>query len=157
MPAQQTSKADLYRERYFYYFLVVAAAMTFAFGVYVAQRSVVLSQYGVVAQGEIVAIERRVNNSTSSSSQDSFHPVIEFADSQNNLQRFESDVSIEPDEVFPGEKVEVLYHREDPDNAVVNSWQGLWLWPILCLIISAALVLTAMISICGVNRKLSSL
>lgn len=58
-------------------------------------------------------------------------PTIKFKDRNGKEFTFESNVSSDPPAYQIGEKVELLYPEDRPEDAFINSWIEKWLTPVL--------------------------
>ena len=64
-----------------------------------------------------------------------YSPVVEFTDHAGQLQKFQSSVSSYPQRYFVGDKVQVLYAKDNPNSAVIDNWWYHNLTPLILLVI----------------------
>ena len=73
-----------------------------------------------------------------------YSPRFEFQTPDGNTWTVLSNVGSNPAAFSVGDKVEVLYHPDNPAHARIRSFSQLWLWPwILCVGGAAALIIGA--------------
>lgn len=101
------------------------------------------------ATGRVVAYKEACSTSTDSSGFEEevvfHHPVVEFENSAGVLLRAGTSTGNTPPAFPIGQTVTVLYSRDDPGTAEIDSFKQLWLPP-LVLLGSGALMLA--IAIC---------
>ena len=68
----------------------------------------------LVAQGTVVSLDR-------ASLQEAFHPVVAYCDAQGVEHRFRSAVGSYPASHKVGDKVEVFYNPQSPDEAIIDA------------------------------------
>jgi len=69
-----------------------------------------------------------------------YYPVIEFVDSEGTSRRIKSQFGIYWRLYERGETLEVLFNPRNPDTTKINSFQDVWLTPIVLLIIGLPLL-----------------
>jgi len=74
---------------------------------------------------------------------DTYAPVVEFTDhfGQRREHRAKTGTSVQRASV--GDKVEILYERNDPDSTKINHWFDLYFGPGICLFIGIDFVIFA--------------
>lgn len=83
-------------------------------------------------QGTIVdMVLSRGSSSSSTNASYTYAPVFEFRAISGQMIRVQESVSSNPPQFQVGETVEVLYDPEDPQNARINKWSNLYLFPTL--------------------------
>ncbi len=88
------------------------------------------------ARGSVVAVEWR-NDHTSVSGkrprrdQPMAYPVVEFTSADGAHRTFRGSVGANPPSYEAGERVEVLYHADSPEDARLNGFASLWLLPLI--------------------------
>jgi hypothetical protein len=74
-----------------------------------------------------------------------YSPVIEFADHLGQRQEYRSKQSTRPSLYTVGDKVQILYDRDQPDSASINHWLYLYLGPLLFLSIGVIEIITVIV------------
>ncbi|MGW1892470.1 DUF3592 domain-containing protein [Streptomyces sp. NPDC002004] len=88
------------------------------------------------ARGTVVALEwrndhngvsrkKRVNDGPVA------YPVVEFTSSDGTSRTFRSSTGSNPPAYEEGERVEVLYQADSPEDARINGFASLWLLPLI--------------------------
>ncbi|MDH6489118.1 DUF3592 domain-containing protein [Streptomyces sp. SAI-127] len=89
------------------------------------------------ARGTVVALEWRNDSVGTSSrkvrSQDkpAAYPVVEFTPTDGTPRTFRSSTGANPPSYEEGDRVEVLYRADSPDDAEINGFASLWLLPLV--------------------------
>ncbi|MDG4862986.1 DUF3592 domain-containing protein [Streptomyces sp. T-3] len=88
------------------------------------------------AQGRVVALEWRNDDSGTSRKQHgndepAAYPVVEFTSADGIPRTFKSSFGSNPPSYEEGEQVEVLYDADSPEDAQINGFASLWLLPLL--------------------------
>lgn len=84
-------------------------------------------QNGARAEGTVVSLERR-NNPDSGTT---YHPVVEFGDSNGERHRFTSSFGSNPASFERGERVEVVYDPWKPEKAIIDSFATRFVFPLI--------------------------
>jgi len=63
-----------------------------------------------------------------------FSPIVEFTDHQGQQRKYYSTTGSNPSPYSVGDKVEILYDRDRPDSAGINSWFDLYFGPLFLTI-----------------------
>ncbi|MGX1475661.1 UNVERIFIED_CONTAM: hypothetical protein RKD50_004469 [Streptomyces canus] len=89
------------------------------------------------ARGTVVALEWR-NDSVGTSSRrvrsndkPAAYPVVEFTSTDGAPRTFRSTTGSNPPSYEEGDRVEVLYRADSPDDAEINGFASLWLLPLV--------------------------
>jgi hypothetical protein len=89
------------------------------------------------ARGTVVALEWR-NDSVGTSSRrvrsndkPAAYPVVEFTPTDGAPRTFRSTTGSNPPSYEEGDRVEVLYRADSPDDAEINGFASLWLLPLV--------------------------
>jgi hypothetical protein len=89
------------------------------------------------ARGTVVALEWR-NDSVGTSSRrvrsndkPAAYPVVEFTPTDGAPRTFRSSTGSNPPSYEEGDRVEVLYRADSPDDAEINGFASLWLLPLV--------------------------
>jgi len=64
-----------------------------------------------------------------------FSPVVEFTDHQGQQRKYYSNTSSNPSSYSVGDKVEILYDRDRPDSAGINSWFDLYIGTLVLVVL----------------------
>ncbi|MCX4734334.1 DUF3592 domain-containing protein [Streptomyces sp. NBC_01363] len=88
------------------------------------------------APGTVVALERRNDHNGASrkkreSDRPVAYPVVEFTSADGTPRTFRSSTGSNPPSYEQGERVEVLYRSDSPEDARINGFASLWLLPLL--------------------------
>ncbi|WP_051095249.1 DUF3592 domain-containing protein [Streptomyces sp. LaPpAH-108] len=88
------------------------------------------------AQGTVVALEWRDGHSSGvsrhrRSSGPSAYPVVAFTTKDGERRTFRSDAGSNPPAYEEGERVEILYRADSPEDARINGFLSLWLLPLI--------------------------
>ncbi|MDX2098999.1 MAG: DUF3592 domain-containing protein [Leptolyngbyaceae cyanobacterium bins.59] len=75
---------------------------------------------------DMVVVDTGVNNSSRSRSSIAYRPTIHFIDHTGEKVEFTSSVGTNPPSYSKGQKVEILYHPDEPENAQINDFGSLW-------------------------------
>ncbi|SCK60230.1 Protein of unknown function (DUF3592) [Streptomyces sp. SceaMP-e96] len=59
------------------------------------------------------------------------YPVVEFTSADGKPRRFQSSTGSNPPSYEKGERVEVLYRADSPEDARINGFASLWLLPLI--------------------------
>jgi hypothetical protein len=118
--------------------------------VYVGKSSWELKQQGASATGSVVSL-REVPETDNSGV--TYAPVINY-DVNGRTYTYESSNSSDPPAYDVGEKVQLLYRPNDPEDVRVNSWFDLWFLPAM---LGGGGVVVAIVSIVmmvgGIRRR----
>ncbi|MEU0842192.1 DUF3592 domain-containing protein [Streptomyces sp. NPDC005962] len=118
-------------------FVVIAFGAVFlAIGLFLAGESVLFQADAERARGTVVALEWR--NETSGASykkkgndKPMAYPVVEFASAGGTPRTFRSSTGANPPSYEEGERVEVLYRADSPQDARIDGFASLWLMPLV--------------------------
>ncbi|MEY9988749.1 hypothetical protein ABIE67_000781 [Streptomyces sp. V4I8] len=88
------------------------------------------------APGTVVALEWRNDDSGASrkatqNDKPAAYPVVEFTSADGTPRTFRSSTGSNPPSYEKGERVEVLYRADSPENARINGFASLWLLPLI--------------------------
>ncbi|MGH4031831.1 DUF3592 domain-containing protein [Actinomycetota bacterium Odt1-20B] len=88
------------------------------------------------AQGTVVALDWSAGHSSSSrksrgSDEPTAYPVVKFESADGRLRTFRSSTGSNPPSYERGDRVEVLYRADSPDDARINGFASLWLLPLI--------------------------
>jgi hypothetical protein len=104
--------------------LCIVLALT---GYYYGRTSWDLSRDGVSVTGTVVLLKESADTENSGVT---YTPVITYAvDGQSHT--FTSNVSSDPPTYNVGDPVNIIYERDNPSRARVDSWKELWLLPVI--------------------------
>jgi len=60
-----------------------------------------------------------------------YFPVFEFRDAYGQRHEIDSHSGSYPPEYEVGDKISVLYQTDKPDNATIDSFWNIWIWPVV--------------------------
>ncbi len=83
----------------------------------------------VSAQGTVIDLKLRSSTDSKGRSSSVYYPVVKFTPSNGEPTTFESNSGSKPPAFKKGQQVEVLYHPQEPNSAMINSWLELWFLP----------------------------
>lgn len=88
------------------------------------------------ARGTVVTLEWRNDHSGVSrkkrvNDEPAAYPVVEFTSADGTPRRFRDSTGSNPPSYEVGERVEVLYRADSPDDARINGFSSLWLLPLI--------------------------
>lgn len=78
------------------------------------------------ATGTVIDLSSR----TDSDGTVTYHPVVRFTTAKGRTVQFVSDSGSSPATKSEGDRVEVLYDPDDPQDAKLSGFFDLWLWPL---------------------------
>jgi LPXTG-motif cell wall-anchored protein len=93
------------------------------------------------ASGSVVEVEAR----TDSDGDTLFYPVFEFTTAEGEEIQFRSNSGSNPPSRDKGEKVEILYDPNQPQNARENSFSGLWMFSTILLVFGGIFALAGVL------------
>lgn len=106
--------------------ILVMGMVFFGVGYYIGYGVWYLETYGVSAKGEVVAME----SSRDSDGNITYSPVVEYETADGRDIRFKSNYSSNPPSYSRGDKVDVLYAEDDPEeNVIIDAGFWNWLFP----------------------------
>ncbi|MGQ9613468.1 MAG: DUF3592 domain-containing protein [Chloroflexus sp.] len=106
----------------------------------------------VATQRTVVEIKPRLVN-TNSGQRTFFYPIVEFRTATGETIQFESEAGDNPSAYQINDRVEVMYNPEQPQTALINSWE-LWLPSTLFLGTGGLLLIVSGIAILGALKVL---
>ncbi|MDV9171659.1 DUF3592 domain-containing protein [Streptomyces sp. W16] len=86
------------------------------------------------APGTVVSLDWRAGHSTGTSRTNSgpmAYPVVEFTPAHGTPRTFRGSTGSNPPSYGTGDRVEVLYHANSPEDARINGFASLWLLPLI--------------------------
>ena len=111
-------------------FTVIGLA-TVLLGIYLGKNRAAFLEVSRKGQGEVVSL-----NSKRSDDGYVYYPVVRYSPPGSDRSlTFEHDVGSSPPSYRVGEKVEVLYHPDDPANAIIDAGIMNWFGPGLALLL----------------------
>ncbi|MET9762311.1 DUF3592 domain-containing protein [Streptomyces sp. NPDC006372] len=122
--------------RWIVFGLIAFGALFVVVGLILAGVSVSYLTGAERAQGRVVALEWRTDHTSSSrkrrvNDEPVAHPVIEFTSKDGAPRKFEDSAGTNPPSYEVGERVEVLYRADTPEDARLNGFASLWLLPLI--------------------------
>lgn len=89
----------------------------------------------IAATGSVVRLEERFNADTQSVE---YAPVFGFTAKDGRNYTISSQIATSPPEFVVGDKVRILYSRNNPQEARIASFWQFWFLPVVLALISAA-------------------
>jgi len=80
----------------------------------------------IKTEGTVVELVR-----SQSSDSTTYRPVVQFNSQNDQAVEFVSSTGSNPPSYSKGDKIEVLYHSKDPQNAKINDFFSLWGGPVI--------------------------
>ncbi|MFE2989612.1 DUF3592 domain-containing protein [Streptomyces sp. NPDC059262] len=116
--------------------LIAFGTLFFAIGAIVGGVSISFVTDAERAKGTVVALEWSGGSVSSSrksrqSSGPTAHPVVEFTPAGGSPTTFRSSMGSNPPAYDEGERVDVLYRADDPQDAKIDGFVSLWLIPLI--------------------------
>ena len=134
---------------------LVSAFALLALGASCYNRAASFRKTAVEAQGAVIGLREGLSTGAHGESSTVYYPIIRFADKAGQDHTLYSSSGSDPPAYEVGERVSVLYDPANPKEAKVNSFTGLWLWPLLLGIIGGLDLLTCLFLLFGVPRIIS--
>ncbi|MCC8366159.1 DUF3592 domain-containing protein [Xenorhabdus sp. PB61.4] len=110
--------------------LVAFVGVLFLFGAFHSAKStVVLMLDGVKTTGVVTKLELHISNSNKSKGKKEskyYHPVINFTTEEGKEVQFTSSSGSNPASYNIGEKLEIIYLKDNPANAQLNNFSSLY-------------------------------
>lgn len=119
-----------YHQAYLGAFFLFISVLCFGIGGFYANESRSFLTQGERTEGVVIEMDRKRGSSKSGTGiRYVYAPIFEFKDRANKAHVVRSSSWSDPPAFTQGEKVEVLYRSQTPDDAVINSFSQLWLIP----------------------------
>ncbi|GAA2510422.1 hypothetical protein GCM10010406_53490 [Streptomyces thermolineatus] len=118
-------------------FVLIAVGTLFSVvGLIVAGMSVSFLRDAERAPGKVVALEWRdehlgTSRRNRTDDRPSAYPVVEFTSADGTHRTFRSSTGSNPPAYEEGERVEVLYRADSPEDARIDGFLSLWLLPMI--------------------------
>ncbi|MDO0914114.1 DUF3592 domain-containing protein [Streptomyces sp. DT2A-34] len=122
--------------RWFAFGAIAFGAVFLVVGLVLAGMSVSFLVDAERARGTVVALEWRKDDSGTSrkkrqNDEPVAYPVVEFTSADGTSRTFRSSTGSNPPSYDEGERVEVLYRADSPEDARINGFASLWLLPLI--------------------------
>ena len=131
--------------RYFVPLLMLLIGIVFvSFGYRHWHSSYQLLQTSTVSEGEIISVDPFMSSAAGKSSSLQYFPKVAFTTATGKQVEFQSTVTRRADHYKKGDRVRVLYRQDDPQTAVIGSFNDLWMLALIFMI-SGVLVIV----LCG--------
>ncbi len=116
--------------------LIAFGALFLVVGVILAGVSVSFLADAERARGTVVALEWRndhdgVSRKKRENDKPAAYPVVEFTSADGTQRTFRNSTGSNPPSYEEGERVEVLYRADAPEDAQINGFASLWLLPLI--------------------------
>ncbi len=113
--------------QYFVPLLMLLIGIVFlSFGYHHGQNSYQLLRASSVAEGTIISIDPFMSSKAGKSSSLQYFPKVAFTTSAGKQIEFQSTVTRRADHYKKSDQVRVLYQQDDPQTAVIGSFNDLW-------------------------------
>ncbi len=130
--------------RYFVPLLMLLIGVVFlSFGYQHWQKSSQLLRASTATEGVIVSVDPFMSSKAGKSSSLQYFPKVAFTTSAGEQVEFQSTVTRRADHYKKGDQVRVLYQQDDPQTAVIGSFNDLWA---LALIFAVSGVMVMLLS-----------
>jgi len=123
--------------------LLIAGVVLTLFGLLAARQTASFRSRAGAAVGRVTGLHDFVANDSAVTG-----PIVDFETADGKSVRFASRTGSNPSAFRVGDTVRVLYDRDQPEEAKVDSFVSLWLGPVLftalgaaCLVAGVAIVL----------------
>jgi len=115
---------------------IAFGALFMAVGLLLAGMSVSFLANAERAQGTVVSLEWRsdhngVSRKSRKIDKPVAYPVVEFTSADGTPRTFRSSTGSNPPSYDEGERVEVLYRADSPEDARIKGFVSLWLLPLV--------------------------
>lgn len=107
------------------YILLISGIILIGITFYLANKTWSFIQSSEETSGIVIGMRHSISNNNDSDSK-TYTPVISYTDHNNHKHKFASKVSTSSPRYKKGEKVQILYHREQPNQAEINTFLSLW-------------------------------
>jgi hypothetical protein len=111
----------------------LGAIPTASIGIWFYSSTSALLEKAITAQGTVIELRE---SRRGSSNRRTYKSIFEFTDNNGKLHTIVPSVAANPPSHEIGEKVEVLYDPNEPQNARINSFLSLWFVPLCCAVLS---------------------
>lgn len=131
-------------------FLVFAIGVAvLIFGIFQLLKGIKLSKSGIKMEADIIDVRKRRDNSTDSegysSTTDMYYPVYSYTYKGQEYSK-ESNVGVSnPRKYQVGGKMSVVFMEDKPEKSEVKGFFGLWIMPIILLLVGISLLIYAFI------------
>lgn len=89
-----------------------------------------LHKNGVPVKGTVVELSESSSTDDDGERTTSIYPVVEFTPADGRARRFRGSTGSSSPDYSVGQSVDVVYHREDPDQAQLADFSQFWLGPV---------------------------
>ncbi|GGR71979.1 hypothetical protein GCM10010252_08070 [Streptomyces aureoverticillatus] len=116
--------------------MIAFGAVFLVIGLILAGISVSFLADAERAQGTVVALQWRNDDDSGASrkmrgnDEPAAYPVVEFTSADGTPRRFRDSAGSNPPAYEEGERVEVLYRADSPEDARIKGFLSLWLLPL---------------------------
>ncbi|WP_406483169.1 DUF3592 domain-containing protein [Streptomyces platensis] len=110
--------------------LIALGVFFLVFGLVLAGASASFLSEAKRTRGSVVALEWREEDLGEDRTPVAY-PVVEFTSADGMPRRFQSSTGSNPPSYEKGERVEVLYRADSPEDARINGFASLWLLPLI--------------------------
>ena len=114
------------------YYLLFIGVCLFGLTLWGTYQSLHKQFFGTKVEGTIIGIDEQMRRSGHSEPKTYFHPVIEFKSTEGATFEFVFGSGSTSRKPKIGSKVRVTYPVNQPSQATLNSFMGLWAGPLAC-------------------------
>ncbi|MGC6442476.1 MAG: DUF3592 domain-containing protein [Rubripirellula sp.] len=118
------------------YYLLFIGVCLFGLTLWGTYQSLHKQFLGTKVEGTIIGIDEQMRRSGHSEPKTYFHPVIEFKSTEGATFEFIFGSGSSSRKPKIGSKVRVTYPANQPSQATLNSFLGLWAGPLACATLS---------------------
>jgi len=102
---------------------------------------------GRVVENQLKSHRKRIRKNESPSLS-VYHPIVEFTAQNGKVVRFTDAVGTDPPDYQIGDRVSVLYHPQQIQNAQIQSWKRLWFFPTIAIGVGGIAILAGVGALC---------
>lgn len=107
------------------FILLVSGIILLGITFYLANKTWNFIQSSEKTSGIVVGMKHS-RSGGNDSKRSSYTPIIRYTDLNNNSYEFDSKVSTSSPRYKEGEEVQILYHKDQPEQAEINTFLSLW-------------------------------
>ena len=118
------------------YYLILIGICLLAFAIWAIGKSLLLWFYGDITTGEIIGIDEQPRRVGNGRRRIFYHPIVAFVSAEGFQFEFTYGGGSSSKRPLVGRQVIVIYPKNRPEQATLNTFGGLWTGPIACLILA---------------------
>lgn len=120
---------------FLYLVMLLLSAILIYFAIKQYSKTQELLESGIKTKATVIDLIR-----VSSDDGYTYKPVFEYTDRLQNVISFESEVSANPSPYSIGDKIDIIYSRDNTEKKVVSFW-GLYRWTVILLSLASPLLI----------------